>query len=762
MNNKKIKMQPVIKPILCGAALRVAVSFWMPDVVRAKESQLVPEQTTQPVAVEATHVPVTEVEVKDSKEKAKEKEQAKVKPKLQEKEGSAKSGYQIRTVQLGLLGKMSVQDTPFSINVVSSELMKNMQAQSSSDALKYNPTVQSTTGNSLMTDYYVIRGFTSTVWSPYSNTALDGMRCYAPIEPIEDKERIEVLSGSNSFLYGITSPGGMVNYVMKRPTDSSIANVTLGNYGGSQAYVTGDFGGALGQSGKVSYRLNILQTDKGNTGVKHQTNKRSLVSGAIDWHVNPNTLWSFDTSYFHRNLEYAQALFMIGSATKVPDALDGSKNWGAPYSFFNDNVVRYGTNVTSKINDTFTLRAGLRYSDIERESLTYREAWQNNTYKFKQRLDYQDTQTLATQGNLFLDADFVTGSIQHKLTFGWTKDWAEYKYKPSGNVANKLSSIVYNSNLFDANYVVEPRNILDSIAAASKEAYRTTEKTTVQSVLLSDLLTFNKSWSMLVGGNYATIDDKNWNLSTGVLTNEYNKGKLTPSVALMYKPVPTVTVYTSYIEALQKGLYVTDTTAPNYGQSLEPYLSKQIEFGVKSKLGSMDVNAAVFRIEQANQYQNGQTLVYSTDGREVHNGAEVAFSGKVSEHLTLGGGFTFLNANVEKTNTVALLDKTPQGVANKIARLYAEYTLPSMPSLTLIGGVSYTGSEWVDALNTISIPGVTLWDVGARYRTKWNGHDVIWRLKVNNITGKNYWTTRSGILYVGNPRMVTLAVEMKL
>ncbi|BBB89801.1 MAG TPA: TonB-dependent receptor [Methylomusa anaerophila] len=730
-----------LKPVVWGAALAITLTLGMPGLTGAEETAAPqPEEAvSQPAAtgvLPADDVPLLDVEVKDTK--------ARPAP-----DGSAANGYRATDVNIGPLGKRTLLDTPYTISVIPGELMKNMLAESAADALKYSPAVQSGTGGSRVTDYYVIRGITSSIWT--SNVAVDGLRGTAVVEPIEDKDRIEVMSGTSSFLYGVTSPGGMINYVLKRPTNTPLEAVTLGNYGGSQGYIRGDFGGPAGKDGKFAYRLNVLGVTGGDTGIDKQKNKRSLVSGAFDWHPNPNTVWSFDVSHFERDLEYAQAFYMRNGATSIPSAPDASINWGSPYSFARDRTDRIGTSFTAKLDDTLTLRAAYRYSDVEREYSTYRRRLVNGSpLVYTPRVDYQGAyHTIANQGSIFLDKEFKTGKWSHKLTLGWMQDLIETQY-PAGSAGSYTSSTQY--LLADSGYPPNP-----------VFTYSTTpsQKVKYQSLLLADQLTFSKTWSMIVGGNYASIDDRSWNSATGVSSGTpYNESKFTPSVSVLYKPKANVTVYASYLEALQKGL--VSTTAGNLGEVFAPYVSKQLELGAKAKLGGVDVSAALFRINQAGQYTDSATQISTQDGRNLYNGGEVIISGKVNKNLTLVGGFTQLNAKVDKTSTADLLNKTPQGVAKSMARLFAEYDLPSVPGLTLIGGISYTGKQWVDAANTVSIPAVVVGDVGVRYNTKINGQDITFRLMVDNITDKNYWTTRSDLLYLGNPRTVAFSAELQL
>ena len=152
--------------------------------------------------------------------------------------------------------------------------------------------------------------------------------------------------------------------------------------------------------------------------------------------------------------------------------------------------------------------------------------------------------------------------------------------------------------------------------------------------------------------------------------------------------------------------------------------------------------------------------VYSQNGQEIHKGWEFALTGRVTERLTLVGGYTALDATVRKSSTAGVSGKTPQGVPERMGKLYAEYDLPAVPGLTLTGGVSYTGRTWWDATNTLAVPAVTVVDGGLRYQRRLYGKDAVFRVGVSNLTGKDYWTTRSGILYLGAPRTLSLSATL--
>ena len=691
---------------------------------------------------DAPDTELPEVLVKDKKE-----------TKQEPREGSAESGYRAETATVGALGSRKLLDTPYSISVVPSDFIENIQADNATEALRYDPTLNPEMGSNRTGNYLAIRGFINS-----SNQAVDGLRSdFDQGSFLEDKERVEVLSGANSFLYGFASPAGIVNYVLKRPTAAPMLRVTLGDYGGEQLYAHLDAGGPIDTGGKFGYRINLLGVDKGDTEVDHQTDQRYLLSGAFDWRPTPDTVWSFDVTRFHRALEHLQAFFLIGAVTKVPDAPDASRNYAAPYNGAENTYTSYGTEFTTRMNESFGLRSAFRYSSSEANGFrSMRNLWINNSGDYTQQMMYYkgETETLTTQGNLFLDLSFDTGFIKHKSTVGYFIDHIEYSSRAPGNGTFTFPSTAIFS-FANPGYSPDPHVFIDTTSP-----YRTTQEITRQTAIFADQLNFTPRWSLLAGVSYAKIEDKQYSATTGTLTSDYDKGEFTPSVALMFKPIPEVTTYVSYIEALEEGP-IAPSTAANATEQLKPFMSSQIEVGVKSLVGGMALNAAVFWIERANSYTNSAN-VFTEDGREVHLGGEFSFSGKVTDELTLLGGFSILKATIEKTSTPTLQDKTPQAVPESLARLYAEYAVPAVPGLTFTGGVSYTGKQFVNDPNTLSIPYVFTEDVGVRYQRRVLGQATTLRLNANNVTDENYWTSKGGgMLYLGSPRTITASATVQ-
>ena len=660
----------------------------------------------------------------------------------------------VDTVTLGVLGKASWQETPYSIQTITSERLRNQQGSSLTDVLKAQPSVQSQTGGSRVTDYFTSRGFTSSVWT--NNTSVEGLLSHNPVEPVEDKERVEVMNGPNSFLYGVTSPGGMVNSVLKRPTDKLLLRATVGDYGGAQDFVHADVGGS---AGPVGYRANLVYVGKGETGVEDQTHERSLASVALDWKILSGLVWSVDASAYRRDVEHSQSIWMIGTATKVPDAPDAGKNWGSSAGFAKDDYQRAGTRLSWRPLPDLNVRGDVRYNQFSREYVLLRRVLSGDT-GYSTRVDYQGSnRNVNPQGDVLADFTLATGPVEQTLTAGYVADYLKVE-SPSSKATKTYTApkAIYANG---SEYPTIP--LFDTIVNGGSP-YRVTEETDSRSAIFMDRISIGKYVKVFAGVNYASIVDRNWNASTGVASVKYDKSALTPSGALVVSPWSFLSFYVSYIQALQKGATApSDTTCTNAGQTLDPYLSYQFEGGAKASLGGLNLQLSAFRIDQANSYNDSiagtKKYTLTEDGREVHTGIEFTAMGKLLESLSLSLGATWLDASIEKTSTPALKDNAPQGVAETMGKFGLEWAVPLLPGLFVNGAVNYTGKEWVDQANALSIPSVLTGDVGVRYELPLARHVLALRGTVTNLTGENFWTTRAGILYLGDPRTFLASAE---
>lgn len=679
-------------------------------------------------------------------------------------EGSAGAGYKVDTVKnVGPWGEKKLLDTPYSINIASSDLVENTVSNSTDQLFRMNSGIQ------LLQPYdmngltrVMMRGFliqTSMIDSILGNNAGQGIF-------LENIDRIEMMTGLSGFMYGVGNIGGTLNYVTKHPTETPLYSMTVGNYGGSQYYAHTDISDKIDQEGKVKYRINLMKQD-GDTIIDDQSIDRWMTSGALDWHVTDNLLIGVDAMYGHYRADGRPGQWgMLNTSLSLPSAPDTNALWASPDTFNQNDTTRLGTRLVYDINDIFALRMGYGYQKDERETIfssltiTSPTAYRLN----KAFVRANDTETNSAYA--YLDSTFETLGIKHKMTFGMNGYISDgyAGYESSGSLPSMVGSVINNLSLADASSanVSLPSYNFDSLNMLK------TDSTKSKNILIGDTIEMNDQWSTLLEINHANYITKSFNPLTGDTTSYYGKSKSTPSLSLIYKPLSNITIYTTYIESLQQGSIVKNsgtTIYTNDGEVFEPVVSEQYEVGVKSELGNTLLTMALFQIDKANaytQYNSDGTYTMFQNGKQTHKGIETTLSGKVTDNLTLLGGVTLMDAEVKKSTNNLGVGKIPQGVAEEMAKLYAEYDLPFIPRLTVTGGLYYVGKSYLDVNNLQEVPSYTIADMGLRYTTKIYGNDTIFRLNVTNITDKAYWMSNYTIgTMLGSPRMVELSATMK-
>ncbi|WP_323586849.1 TonB-dependent siderophore receptor [Aliarcobacter butzleri] len=659
--------------------------------------------------------------------------------------GSA-HGYVTKEISgVGIWDKRTLQDTPYQMSVISQDMLENT-ASGVDQIFKMNPVVQvtrsSTSSHSWNTPEINIRGFSAS-----GNHILDGIP-FSWVEGImpEELERMEVLNGLSGFLYGVGYVGGSTNYVTKKPTLERLTNVTVGTTGNEAAYAHIDLGGKIDEKGKFTYRLNALKQD-GETSIKNQNIDRELITGALDWRATDNLILSFDASHKKTRIDKLTASF---SSNQSINNLDPKQGYAPDWTYSDASQDRLGFKSLWQINDNVKLRTGYIHLDHENDmNMPYVYDNYDGTY----RLNYYRTwpHTSTTQGAyVYTDIDFDTFGVEHTLTIGG-----------SGNRTKSKSidgayewDIVGNYTLNELNNALEP--IYRGSSDNKKYVSGRNEKT---NLMIGDDIRFNDQWSALVGFNYAKTEEKNYSIN-GDRTGGYDADEVTPSVSLIFKPFEDLTTYVTYMESLENGLKVECANCNNNGSVLDPYVSKQYEAGAKYSVSeNLLLSSALFRIEKANRYDkdlpSGMKEV-TQDGLEIHEGLELTATGKVTDNLTIVGGGTIMNLEIDKAASNE--GKKPTDTASKMAKLYAEYDISAVKGLTLTGGAYYTGESYRDGANTDVIPSYTVYDGGLRYKTKLDKYPTTFIMNVTNLTDKKYWRSSTSF---GEPRNLAFSMKME-
>lgn len=658
--------------------------------------------------------------------------------------GSAENGYVTKEISgVGIWDKRTLQDTPYQMSVISQDMIENT-ASGIAQIFKMNPVVQlsylSTSAQSWNSSGMNIRGF-----SAVNNTIFDGVPLSGTYTALsQDLERVEILNGLSGFLYGVGYVGGAVNYITKKPTLERLTNITIGTTGNEAAYVHADLGGKIDEKGKFTYRLNAFKQE-GETSIKDQKVDNSLVSGALDWRATDNLILSFDASHKEIRTDKLTASF---SSNQSINNLDPKQGYAPDWTFSEGSQDRLGFKSLWQINDNVKLRTG--YIHIEQENEFNQPYVYDNydgTYRFNYYRLYPD-KVKDHGAYVYTDFDFNTFGIEHTLTIG-----SSGNKRKSYTMDNPREWVnLGNYKLNELNSVAEPTYL----GSSNNRKYLSSRNEKIN-FMIGDDIRFNDQWSALVGFNYVETQTDSYDVN-GTRTSGYDANEVTPSLSLIFKPFEDLTTYITYMEALENGTIVGNTYK-NFGEVFDPYVSKQYEIGAKYSVSeNLLLSSALFRIEKANSYEDLTTSpkTLTQDGLVIHEGLELTATGKVTDNLTIVGGGTIMDLEVDKAN--ANVGKKPTNVASKMAKLYAEYNIPMVKGLTVTGGAYYTGESYRDGANTDVIPSYTVYDGGLRYKTKLDKYPTTFIMNVTNLTDKKYWRSPTSF---GEPRNLALSMKME-
>ena len=267
-----------------------------------------------------------------------------------------------------------------------------------------------------------------------------------------------------------------------------------------------------------------------------------------------------------------------------------------------------------------------------------------------------------------------------------------------------------------------------------------------------------------LGARWQQLSSKDFAYNTGVQSANYKEARISPSVGIVYRFTPEFSVYGNYIESLAQG-GSAPSNAVNRGETLKPYVSKQKELGVKyeSQQG-FGASLALFTTEKPSGYLNANNF-YTTKGKDRHDGAEINVYGQIMPNTRLLGGVTFLHAKQRNTGSATTDGKYTIGVPKFQGNLGLEYDVPALEGLTLESRVTYTGSSYANATNTLKVKGWTRLDVGARYIAIVGNTPVTLRARLDNLTNKKYWESvggypNYGYFVSGAPRTLSVSATI--
>jgi iron complex outermembrane recepter protein len=652
-----------------------------------------------------------------------------------------------KDVSAGALGTRTQLETPYSTTIVTSEELQDRQVKKLGDVFAQDASV-SDNGNpyNAWSNYITVRGMQLDWQNGYR---IDGQpfNSYGITMPYEQLESVDLLKGLSGFMYGFGSPGGVVNFVTKKPpqTDKLIASVDVG-YASTNVWTEHlDLGGRAGPNSMFGYRFNATH-EEGKT-YNDGNVRRDSFSLSADARLTRDLTATFGALYQERHASGITTAISTAqyTGTTLPKLLSGgSSTLVTPDQHLNTNLQLYTAGLRYNLTPDWTLSASYSFSKSTRyrnESTFYLldPAGDYNDFRFEGKEGHQ-----LNQWQVMAEGLVKTGPLAHQLVFG-----ATYQKQTNDNTANSFYGQIGTGNIYQPNV-----NRYDS---SGFYMYRNAD-ITQKALFASDTIALTSRWSVLGGVRYTNYEQHGYGVN-GATTSTYSQnGVVTPSVALMYKLTPGTMLYASYVESLEAGNVVGDTYA-NAGAVLNPLRSKQYEVGVKTENARWSGTAALFRIERGAQYANSDN-VFVEDGESVFQGAEAGADVRLGNSWTVGGELMWIATHYKKGSTYD--GNRVAGAPGFVAAAHVNYAVPMVPGLTLGANAKFTGNTNLRPSGDLTVPGFMVYNLGATYTTKIAGHNVGLRAAIDNLTNRRYWEFQyADYIQPGEPRTVSLNARVE-
>ncbi|MEH2463051.1 TonB-dependent siderophore receptor [Nostoc sp.] len=645
-------------------------------------------------------------------------------------------GYNVPDSSTATRTDTPLRDIPQSIQVIPQAVIKDQQITKITDAARNVSGVTPLSGYGGFIDDYTIRGFTN------YNVLRNGFASSDSFTYGANVERVEVLKGPASVLYGQFEPGGVVNYVTKQPLSSPYyaAELTAGSFSFYRG--TTDLSGPLTTDKKLLYRLNVAYENSGSfRDFYHQ--EIFSVTPVITYKPSENTTLSFEYEYGRRRGSFDRGL----PSGPVFLTLPVSRFLGEPSDFLNIDYQRGTATVDHRFSQNLQLRS----------SFSVESTFDNNVYT-QSGTDFEPDGRSVLRGKIAnlnrrtenyswqtdLIGKFNTGSIAHQLLLG-----LELRRNTDINPIFDTDDIA-SIDIFNPVYGARPGTL-------NKRLFGTKINTT--GVYLQDQVTLLSNLKLLVGGRYDFVFSDN-SAKVGdadtTYTNFYDSA-FSPRVGLVYQPIEPISLYASYSRS-----FVPNNATTFSGVSIEPSRGTQYEVGIKSEFFDRRLSATLAA------YDITKTNILTTDpdhiefsiaiGEVKSRGIELDVAGEILPGWKIIASGYLNDAFISKDNTIPegrRLGNTPYHGAT----LWTTYEIQqgSLKGLQFGGGIFFVGSSITDPSDPFTVPSYLRTDAAISYK-----HDN-WRAALNfkNIFDIKYYDNQGYYLVPQAPLTVLGSISVE-
>jgi catecholate siderophore receptor len=624
---------------------------------------------------------------------------------------------------------MPLRDVPQAVNVISKAVMRDQNAMSVQDTLQNAPGLSFSIGDG-QRDQVTIRGF-----SAIHDQFVDGVRDDALyFRDLSNIERVEVLKGPSSVLYGRGSAGGLINRVTKKPVAEP--DMEIGATMGSQGQKRGEFDiGSASADKQTLFRLTGSLEDSSSFRQQYFLERRAIAP-SITFKLQPQTSLTLQADYLKDTRLADQGVPSFrGRPADVPiETYYGAAN-GRSAAYVQSEVASTTVTLDHAFDDGMKLHSVLRgydyslnrnYTTIEKVSATA-----NPVVTIAQTRRLRDEKGYYFQNELSQKIQW--GNMQHQLLYGLELG-GQHKSETLISRSNAASYSLFNPVLFG----LPP--LSDNIAPSADNQNRIH----ISGLYVQDLVTFNPQWKLLAGLRYDRLEHTRDDRTARNIDLNRKDNTVSPRLGVVFQPTEGLSLYAAYSRSFQP---IADSFVfrANSDQ-LKPTQTQNQEIGMKLDVGgSASFSAALFNMSQTNiQVADPANTNFSTTvGKQRTRGLELSFAGLIAPQWELISGYAYLQGTItestERTsagtlfqgNTAAL---TPRHSLN----LWVKHKFNE--GYYLAAGGRAEAARFASPDNLTVLPGYGVVHLAAGYEAK--VFDIAITLK--NLLNRRYYVAAHG------------------
>lgn len=658
---------------------------------------------------------------------------------------SAPARYVVPRAESATKTDVPLIETPVSIQVIPQTLILDKQLTTLPEVVSGQVSgVVGRTGGGFLYDNFIIRGFSG---SGFGDAYRNGLYNRQDIYDIANIERVEILKGPAAVLYGRIEPGGLVNYVTKKPLETRQFAVQQQVGSDQQSRTLFDATGPLGKSGKVLYRVNAsyFATESYRDFV---SNGRGFIAPSLTWRPSPRFDITVDLEHKRDTFQPDLGIPSIGDRP-APLPIGRSVSDGARTETLTNTLValnwRYRLGRGWSITQRYQRQNwALALDQVLAGALQADNRTQNrNVLKGTQNVDTDST-------NVDLVGQFDTGALGHRVLVGVDHFWAQ-------TASVRFFGAVAPIDVFNPRY-----GVVDWAAIADNSAFY--RKETWTGLYVQDQVNIRGRFHVLAGGRFDSVTTGAAAASTTSVDAAraarvaLDDQKFSPRVALLYKAQSWMSLYTSYTKSFgaNNGLSVS-------GQPFDPQQGKQYEVGVKTETADKRVSSTIawFDLTKDNLLtaDPANPTFQILAGEAKSNGVELDVAGQVTDRLSVLVTYANTDARYTKNNN-GLQGNLLENVARNQGSLWGTYDVAH--GLRAGVGVAFVGRRKGDQANTVQFDGYQRVDAMAAYDRALGRGQLTLQVNVNNLLDERYFTGGGGrtSVFPGRPRNVLASLRV--